>query len=109
MASAVVHAAVYHLTYESPTSWNTFFFQINRVYLQLFKLQLPLPRSHLHLKFLFPQFTSSSIMMNENDNDNNNNNNNNNNNEKEDECLVLSFVYGHSLNIRKRYWWPGTW
>ena len=38
--------------------------------------------------------------MNENDNDNNNNNNNNNN-EKEDECLVLSFVYGHSLNIRK--------
>ena len=31
------------------------------------------------------------------------------NNEKEDECLVLSFVYGHSLNTRKRYWWPGTW
>ena len=58
----------------------THFFQINRVYLQLFKLQLPLPRSHLYLKFLFPQFTSSSIMMNENDN------NNNNNNEKEDEC-----------------------
>ena len=47
--------------------------------------------------------------MNENDNDNNNNNNNNNNNEKEDECLVLSSVYGHSLNTRKRYWWPGTW
>ena len=48
--------------------------------------------------------------MNENDNDNNNNNNNNNNNdEKEDECLVRSFVYGHSLNTRKRYWWPGTW
>ena len=23
--------------------------------------------------------------------------------------LVLSFIYGHSLNIRKRYWWPGTW
>ena len=46
--------------------------------------------------------------MNENDNDNNNNNNNNNNG-KEDECLVLSLVYGHSLNIRKRYWWPGTW
>ena len=59
----------------------THFFQINRVYLQLRKLQLPLSRSDLHLKFLFPQFTSSSIMMNENDNDNNNDNNNN---EKED-------------------------
>ena len=23
--------------------------------------------------------------------------------------LVLSFIYGHSLNIRKCYWWPGTW
>ena len=22
--------------------------------------------------------------------------------------LVLSFIYGHSLNIRKCYWWPGT-
>ena len=23
--------------------------------------------------------------------------------------LVLSFVYGHSLNIRKCSQWPGTW
>ena len=66
----------------------THFFQINRVYLQLFKLQLPVPRSHLHLKFLFPQFTSSSLMISENDDDNSNNTNNSddNNNEKEGEC-----------------------
>ena len=23
--------------------------------------------------------------------------------------LVLSFVYGRSLNIMQCYWWPGTW
>ena len=23
--------------------------------------------------------------------------------------LILSFVYGRSLNIMQCYWWPGTW
>ena len=23
--------------------------------------------------------------------------------------LVVSFVYGRSLNIMQGYWWPGTW